>query len=75
MASISSVHPAPHANFDTHFDPSMIRVHNKEEEKAFIHLLDSCKVWWEVGHDVRGLFPKPYNPRRPCSRIHPCVTG
>ncbi|RXH76844.1 hypothetical protein DVH24_019732, partial [Malus domestica] len=79
MAAILSVHPAPHVNLVAFFDPPIVIVRNKEEEKAFLasrsHQLNDCKVWWEDNHNVAGPLPDPSNPNYPCSKIHPYWYG
>lgn len=48
MATILTIYPPPHANYDSRFDPVTVRARNKEEEYAFLsghsYLLKKCKV-------------------------------
>lgn len=75
MAAISSVIPAPHSNLNAYFRPPMVRVRTKEKDKAFLSgrnpLLNDRKVLWEASHDVTGPLPKPSDPSRLFTRIHP----
>ncbi|TQD84976.1 hypothetical protein C1H46_029492 [Malus baccata] len=75
MAASSSILPALRVNIDTFSGPSMIIVHNKEEEKAFLagccHALYRCKVWLDGTHDITNDLPMLLDPDRPCIRIHP----
>ncbi|TQD83808.1 hypothetical protein C1H46_030629 [Malus baccata] len=55
MVAISFVIPAPHSNLNVYFHPPMVKVRNKEEDKAFLNgrnpLLNDRKVLWEASHD------------------------
>lgn len=49
MAAILSIHSIPDADLVAFFDPPMVRVHNKDEKKAFLasrrYRLNDYKVW------------------------------
>ncbi|KAM2274214.1 hypothetical protein ACFX1S_044046 [Malus domestica] len=67
MVATSSVDPASHANLDTFSNSPMVGVCLASRT----HMLNRCIVWLENNHDVTNELPKPSDPSRPYTRIHP----
>lgn len=56
--------------------PPLVRVRSKGEREVFVcqgkDLLNDCKVWLEVGHNIQASLLEYSDLEPPCTKIHPC---